>query len=96
MTRVIVGDLLIEDNAVRFSPGVGHVVTNAQTAILTQTANRLGKIAVNDRYPSDPMFADYLETIYSRKEPRNEHGVPERSIMDSIMAQYKELHGDAH
>ena len=90
MTRVIVGDIVIEDNAVRFSESVGHVVTTAQTAILLQTAERLGKIAIEDRYPLNSISADYLETYYSRNEPRNAHGVPERYITDSIMSQFRE------
>jgi len=96
MTRVIVGDLVIDDNTVRFSDSVGHCASSSQNAILLQTAERLGKVAIVDRYPLSRISADYIETYFGRNEPRNEHGVPNRYILDSIIGQHEDLMRNAH
>lgn len=87
----LVGDIVIKDNTVEFSDGVGHTVTDDQVALLHRVAERLGKCPVNDRYPANPVFADATETIYGaysrtslmRMCGRNEHGVPKQMVWES-------------
>ena len=93
MTDGLSGDIVIDNQTVRFSDNVGHYVTNEQVAVLYRTAEWLGKIAVQDRYPTDPVFADCTEMLYGWHRPcrRNEHGVPEESVWDSMIIQAREL-----
>ena len=95
MTDALGGDIVIDKNAVRFSDSVGSRVTNEQVAVLYRTAERLGKVAVQDRYPTDPDFSSFLETRYGSLSPskcrRNEHGVPEESIIESIKYQFEKM-----
>lgn len=89
MTDDLSGDVVIDEHAVRFSDKVGSYVTNEQVAVLYRTAERLGKVAVDDRYPTNPVMASLLETMYGRNCRRNEHGVPTDSIFDSIKIQFE-------
>ena len=91
---VLAGDIVINETCVRFSDRVGSVVSNAQIAVLARTAERLGKNAVHDRYPSSPILSDFVESMYDRDcygQPnrRNEHGVPEAYITASLLTQMR-------
>ncbi len=91
MTHDLSGDIVI-DEGVRFSDRVGSYVTNEQVAVLYQTAERLGKIAVPDRYPTDPLMASLIETGYGgRKSKRNEHGVPEEYVWAMMKSQSRKM-----
>ena len=93
MSDDLSGDIVIDDNAVRFSDNVGKYATNEQVAVLYRTAERLGKVAVDDRYPADPFQAHALEMVYKTNAAspisRNEYGVPNDSILDSMVRQLK-------
>jgi hypothetical protein len=87
------GDIVIEGNAVRFSNSVGRYATNEQTAVLYRTAERLGKVAIADRYPTDPVLANGFEELYHDASPldrglgRNKHGVPNFLLASSLCRQ---------
>ena len=93
MTTVIAGDLEISDNYVRLGPSVGKYATNAQTSVLIQTARNLGKIYIEDRYPTDPFFARGIEAVTHYNEPRNENGVPIRFTQMVIDLQFRRMWG---
>jgi len=80
------GDIVIDGNTVRFSDSVGHRVTNEQMCLLQRTADKLGKFAVQDRYPANAVFSGVMEQCYGTNSPswRNEHGVPEQSVSDDF------------
>lgn len=94
MSDNLSGDIVIEDDAVKFSDKVGKYATPEQVTVLYRTAERLKRIAIVDRYPEDPLSARVLETVHSSRlfpPARNEYGVPIQSITNSIMSQMKEL-----
>ena len=86
MTDALAGDIVIDGNTVRFSDRVGHYVTNEQISLLQKTADKLGKFALQDRYPAGSTFSSTMETCYGWHRPcwRNEHGVPEEKISDDF------------
>lgn len=96
MVDELLGNIVIQGDAVRFSDRVGHYVTPEQVAVLHRTAAALGKYAVDDRYPTDPNMARGIEFLYSIRssldsDKRNEHGVPECTIMSSILTQARQV-----
>jgi hypothetical protein len=93
MRDVLAGDIIIDDFAVRFSDRVGKYVTNEQVAVLHQTAERLGKVAVQNRYPTDPDLARGIEMLYGWKIScsRNEFDVPHDLILSKMKYQLERM-----
>jgi len=102
MADELLGDIVIGRNSVRFSDRVGHYATSAQVAVLCRTAAKLGKFAVNDRYPTDSASASCLEMLADSRDSglfferagRNEHGVPYFLIDGSLGVQYSAVTGE--
>ena len=86
MPDALAGDIVIDGNTVRYSDRVGSRVTVEQESLLLRTADKLGKFAVQDRYPTSSFFAHGIEMLYASNRPcfRNEHGVPEQAISDDF------------
>jgi len=98
MVDELLGDIVIDGNCVLYSDRVGRYVTPEQKAVLLRTAEALGKIAIDDRYPADPMEADNVEFFHGASElsrllGRNEHGLPKNEFHRSIVRQADRLYG---
>jgi len=93
MTDALSGDLKITATGVEFSDKVGSHVTDEQICLLYRTADKLGKIPVDDRYPANPATAAGMETMYGWHRPcrRNEHGVPSEYVTLGIVESGKRL-----
>jgi len=91
MTDDLSGDIVIEKDCVRFSDKVGKYVTGEQTAVLYRTAERLGKFAVDDRYPTNAVLASCIETCYGSSVKRNKYGVPEEHLFSMLKIQAEDM-----
>jgi len=92
MSDDLFGNIVIEEHVVKFSDKVGKYATPEQVSVLYRTADRLGKAAWNDRYPSDEFMAQfYRPPYYSSKCRRNKYDVPEDMVFKSVYNQFKEL-----
>jgi len=94
MADDLFGDIVIGRNSVRYSDRVGHYVTAEQSAVLHRTAEALGKIAVDDRYPADALGAQCMEMRIGETRGRNEHGVPNCTISAMLSLQFKVVFGN--
>jgi len=95
MADELLGDIVIGRNTVRYSDRVGHYVTHEQSEVLRRTAEALGKVAIDDRYPADALGAQCMELwTISGTGGRNEHGVPNNSINGMLTAQFENVYGN--